>query len=53
MMLDLSEVPEGELKVRAKAVMDAWLIGVKQIRYSYGGKYIRIIDTKTGGKGYA
>ena len=53
MMLELSEVPEGELKVRAKAVMDAWLIGVKQIRYSYGGKYIRIIDTKTGGKGYA
>lgn len=45
MMLKLLEIGSDEGKIRAAAVLDAWLIGVKQIRSSYGGKYIRITDT--------
>ena len=52
MKLELLEIATDDGKTKAGAVMDAWLIGVRQIRSSYGGRYIKIIDTKTGGTGY-
>ena len=52
MRLELIEIATDDGKTKAEAVLDAWLIGVRQIRHSYGGRYIKIIDTKTGGTGY-
>ena len=52
MKLELLEVPEGEARIRAEAVMDAWFTGIGQIRDAYGKKYLKIIDNQTGGTGY-
>ena len=44
MKLEIPELISDEAKIAAGAVMNAWLIGMKQIELSYGGKYLKIID---------
>ena len=44
MKLEVVSEDRGENMIRAETVMEAWLTGIKQIRESYGGKYLRIRD---------
>ena len=49
--MDLRIIDPGtpEETAAGKAVMDAWYIGIAQVRDSYGRKYLRITEIQTGG----
>lgn len=45
MKLDILGTGTEEGRIKAEAVMDAWLVGIRQIIGSYGKKYLKIIDS--------
>jgi len=49
MKLLIEEPGTPEDKAAGAAVMEAWYIGIAQVRESYGRKYLRITDIQTGG----
>lgn len=45
MIFRVPEIPDGESFTQAQAVLEAMIIGLKQVETSYGRKYVRIRES--------